>query len=68
MIVYLGIMVLAERNNDVRNGKRSRGPSPNGHGSPDSSSDDENGMFYHFSKVYLITIMHWKIITGCFMG
>ncbi|XP_032518220.1 REST corepressor 3 isoform X2 [Danaus plexippus] len=35
-------MVLAERNNDVRNGKRSRGPSPNGHGSPDSSSEDEN--------------------------
>lgn len=36
-------MVLAERSNDVRNGKRSRGPSPNGHGSPDSSSEDENG-------------------------
>ncbi|XP_037873192.1 REST corepressor 1 isoform X2 [Bombyx mori] len=35
-------MVLAERSNDVRNGKRSRGPSPNGHGSPDSSSDEEN--------------------------
>lgn len=38
-------MVLAERSNDVRNGKRSRGPSPNGHGSPDSSSEDENGKF-----------------------
>lgn len=37
-------MVLAERSSDVRNGKRSRGPSPNGHGSPDSSSEDENGM------------------------
>lgn len=35
-------MVLAERSTDVRNGKRSRGPSPNGHGSPDSSSEDEN--------------------------
>lgn len=35
-------MVLAERSSDVRNGKRSRGPSPNGHGSPDSSSEDEN--------------------------
>lgn len=38
-------MVLAERNNEnVRNGRRSRGPSPNGHagGSPVSSSDDEN--------------------------
>lgn len=44
-------MVLAERSSDVRNGKRSRGPSPNGHGSPDSSSEDENGMnikgFWH---------------------
>ncbi|KAG7302204.1 hypothetical protein JYU34_013680 [Plutella xylostella] len=37
-------MVLAERNTDVRNGKRSRGPSPNGHGSPDSSSEDENAV------------------------
>ncbi|XP_037038596.1 REST corepressor 3 isoform X2 [Bradysia coprophila] len=38
-------MVLNERNNEnnVRNGKRSRGPSPNGHGgSPDSSSDDDS--------------------------
>uniref|UniRef100_A0A6B2EEC4 Putative dna-binding protein n=1 Tax=Phlebotomus kandelakii TaxID=1109342 RepID=A0A6B2EEC4_9DIPT len=38
-------MVLAERNAEsVRNGgRRSRGPSPNGHvGSPESSSDDEN--------------------------
>ncbi|KAJ9584322.1 hypothetical protein L9F63_021322, partial [Diploptera punctata] len=34
-------MVLAERNTDnVRNGRRSRGPSPNGHAS-DSSSDEE---------------------------
>lgn len=39
-------MVLAERSNDVRNGKRSRGPSPNGHGSPDSSSEDENGKMF----------------------
>lgn len=35
-------MVLAERG-DLRNGRRSRGPSPNGHGTPDSSSEDENG-------------------------
>ncbi|GAB0088161.1 REST corepressor [Sergentomyia squamirostris] len=39
-------MVLSERNTDnVRNGsgRRSRGPSPNGHvGSPESSSDDES--------------------------
>ncbi|KAE8738161.1 hypothetical protein FOCC_FOCC016359 [Frankliniella occidentalis] len=35
-------MVLAERNPDnVRNGKRSRGPSPNGHASEDSSIEEE---------------------------
>lgn len=44
-------MVLAERSNDVRNGKRSRGPSPNGHGSPDSSSEDENGTRYSKFRV-----------------
>lgn len=41
-------MVLAERNSEnLRNGRRSRGPSPNGHaaGSPVSSSDDENCKF-----------------------
>lgn len=46
-------MVLAERSSDVRNGKRSRGPSPNGHGSPDSSSEDENGMNIKEILVYL---------------
>lgn len=37
-------MVLVERNaENVRNGRRSRGPSPNGHGgTPDSSSDDDS--------------------------
>lgn len=49
-------MVLAERSNDVRNGKRSRGPSPNGHGSPDSSSEDENGM-----KSYQIELIAFKL-------
>ncbi|XP_069359814.1 REST corepressor 1 isoform X3 [Maniola hyperantus] len=45
-------MVLAERsNNDVRNGKRSRGPSPNGHGSPDSSSEDENVVPFAAEKI-----------------
>lgn len=41
-------MVLADRNSEnMRNGRRSRGPSPNGHaiGSPASSSDDENCEF-----------------------
>ena len=37
-------MVLAERNTEnVRNGRRSRGPSPNGAQS-DSSSDEDNGI------------------------
>lgn len=36
-------MVLAERNSDsLRNGRRSRGPSPNGHAS-ESSSEEEGG-------------------------
>lgn len=46
-------MVLAvERNSEnVRNGRRSRGPSPNGHGaSPDSSSDDD--CKYFENKLY----------------
>lgn len=44
-------MVLAERSTDVRNGKRSRGPSPNGHGSPDSSSDDDNVVPFAAEKI-----------------
>ncbi|XP_013162373.1 PREDICTED: REST corepressor isoform X3 [Papilio xuthus] len=44
-------MVLAERSSDVRNGKRSRGPSPNGHGSPDSSSEDENVVPFAAEKI-----------------
>lgn len=52
-------MVLAERSNDVRNGKRSRGPSPNGHGSPDSSSEDENGKAYILMR--RVYIMCWYI-------
>lgn len=38
-------MVLAEKNNDIptRNGKRSRGPSPNGHVVQESTSEDESG-------------------------
>ncbi|KAF7287198.1 hypothetical protein GWI33_002019 [Rhynchophorus ferrugineus] len=36
-------MVLAEKNNDnVRNGRRSRGPSPNGHVQAESTSEDES--------------------------
>lgn len=36
-------MVLAEKNNEnARNGRRSRGPSPNGHVQADSTSEDES--------------------------
>lgn len=36
-------MVLAEKGNEnVRNGRRSRGPSPNGHAAADSTSEDES--------------------------
>ncbi|XP_073946064.1 REST corepressor isoform X3 [Choristoneura fumiferana] len=44
-------MVLAERSNDVRNGKRSRGPSPNGHGSPESSSEEDNVVPFAAEKI-----------------
>lgn len=37
-------MVLAERNSEsLRNGRRSRGPSPNGQ--TDSSSDEDGGLY-----------------------
>lgn len=36
-------MVLAEKGNEnVRNGRRSRGPSPNGHVAAESTSEDES--------------------------
>lgn len=36
-------MVLAEKNNEnARNGRRSRGPSPNGHVQAESTSEDES--------------------------
>ncbi|CAH1159503.1 unnamed protein product [Phaedon cochleariae] len=38
-------MVLAEKNNEnARNGRRSRGPSPNGHVQADSTSEDESSV------------------------
>ncbi|XP_037914688.1 REST corepressor 2 isoform X2 [Hermetia illucens] len=45
-------MVLAERNPEImRNGRRSRGPSPNGHGgTPDSSSEDDSSIKKNGSK------------------
>lgn len=36
-------MVLAEKNSEnIRNGRRSRGPSPNGHMQAESTSEDES--------------------------
>lgn len=36
-------MVLAEKGNEnARNGRRSRGPSPNGHVATESTSEDES--------------------------
>lgn len=50
-------MVLAERNpENVRNGKRSRGPSPNGHASEDSSIEEEAGV-YIFTNDCLTTLL-----------
>lgn len=41
-------MVLAEKNSEnARNGRRSRGPSPNGHVQAESTSEDEStGMVF----------------------
>lgn len=49
-------MVLSDRNSDnIRNGRRSCGPSPNGHAS-ESSSEDEGkigfNIFYEKLKIY----------------
>jgi hypothetical protein len=42
-------MVLAEKNSEnARNGRRSRGPSPNGH-VQDSTSEDESSGQHYFS-------------------
>lgn len=45
VLVLLAVanMVLAEKNNEnARNGRRSRGPSPNGHVQAESTSEDES--------------------------
>lgn len=50
-------MVLAERNPDnVRNGKRSRGPSPNGHASEDSSIEEEADERIRVGRDYQATV------------
>lgn len=47
-------MVLAERNSEnVRNGRRSRGPSPNGQ--TESSSEEDGGIHFTYYKVYIET-------------
>lgn len=49
-------MVLAEKGNEnVRNGRRSRGPSPNGHVAAESTSEDEStGKGLYFQTLRLI--------------
>lgn len=52
-------MVLAEKGSEnARNGRRSRGPSPNGHVAADSTSEDEstgNSLIILFIKhIYVI--------------
>lgn len=48
-------MVLAEKGNDnARNGRRSRGPSPNGHGVADSTSEDESGKVFNSEIIFLL--------------
>lgn len=45
-------MVLAEKNSEnARNGRRSRGPSPNGHVQAESTSEDESSSNF-FDLVY----------------
>lgn len=47
-------MVLAEKNNEnARNGRRSRGPSPNGHVQAESTSEDES-TGKAFSRAFVI--------------
>lgn len=56
-------MVLAERNSDnLRNGRRSRGPSPNGHAS-DSTSEEEGGKKFKMFETFLLIL---KFITFLF--
>lgn len=46
-------MVLVERNaENVRNGRRSRGPSPNGHGGSHDSSSDDDCKFSNISRPF----------------
>lgn len=45
-------MVLADRNSEnLRNGRRSRGPSPSEHSS-DLSTDEESGRIFHIFVVF----------------
>lgn len=47
-------MVLAEKGNEnARNGRRSRGPSPNGHVAAESTSEDEStGKFFEYCLIF----------------
>lgn len=52
-------MVLAEKNGEnCRNGRRSRGPSPNGHAQAESTSEDES----MYSISYSIEFYRYSMI------
>ena len=55
-------MVLSEKNSaNIKNGQRSRGPSPNGNVGPSPASpiDDEGGE-YHFILIFLNYSLKYK--------
>jgi len=61
-------MVLAERNSEnVRNGRRSRGPSPNAQ--TDSSSEEDGGInsipsYYRYQSAIIVTFVALRIRVG----
>lgn len=53
-------MVLAEKGNEnARNGRRSRGPSPNGHVAAESTSEDES------TGTFFLNIIIYSLKYGC---
>lgn len=66
-------MVLAEKNNEnARNGRRSRGPSPNGHVQAESTSEDEStgeflNTFFTFYDNFELNIYRYFITFTFFL-
>lgn len=60
-------MVLADRNSDsIRNGRRSRGPSPNGHANASESSSEDEGRRKHSNLTILCSRL--KVINLLLIG